>query len=174
MSKMKLAPAQPTEDDARLVMEWRNDPLTRQMSYHPDVKKWPDFYREFREEYFVLETLPPLFAEVGEERVAFVRFRPYEDPELEGELVDIGITVNPEKRGRGYATQAIRRATMVAHESGADIVVAEIKDVNEASLRAFVKADYEEYDRVYKELPGLVEPAPVVRYLARRATWELQ
>lgn len=35
------------EEDATLIMEWRNDPDTLRMSIHTQPKMWDTFYKEF-------------------------------------------------------------------------------------------------------------------------------
>ena len=90
---------QKCEDHARLIMGWRNDPETLRQSFHTEPKVWEEFYPEFLEEYFCFPDLPPLFALMGGERVAFLRFRPVAHPEdLNRRCCDISINVIPEKR----------------------------------------------------------------------------
>lgn len=144
--------AEPTEAMARRVMAWRNDAVTLAMSFTQTPKEWPAFMDEFCEEYFSCEGLPPLFAYDGDAPAAFVRFRDYEDEEFVGRCVDIGIIVDPEKRGRGYAVPAIRAAVAFSMDRGAETIIAEIKDGNTASIRAFRGAGFDSLDAVTKSL----------------------
>ena len=136
-----LEPAILAASDARLVMEWRNDPVTLAASFHVEPKLWPAFFEEYRA-YFDGAGPPPLFGVVLGERVAFLRFRPCADPEERGrKSCDISINVAPAARGRGFGRALIVAATShaLAHHA---LVLAEIKPGNAASTRAFLSAGY--------------------------------
>lgn len=156
---VRLEQARPVEEDARTVMRWRNDPVTRKMSFDSLPKQWPDFFEEYRTTYFDMPELPPLFGLYEGRRVAFIRFRPYFNDALPQPSVDIGINIDPAERGKGFSVPAIESATRLAFAEGAASVVAEIFEENEASLRAFVRAGYE---------PLIVEPPHDGINLARR------
>lgn len=165
---MKLIPAEPTEDDARLVMEWRNDPVTLSMSFHQQPKQWPDFLTEFQTQYFTHPDLPPLFGVVDDDvAVGFLRFRAYDDELPYAEACDIGVMVAPEERGKGYGHQLVMLGTFYIHEQDWPIVVAEILPHNEASIRLFKKADYQWLDAHDHHIPDLPEPVRVLRYIHR-------
>src|ERR1700758_264772 len=90
----------PVESDARLVMQWRNDPETLQMSYHSLAKQWKDFYPEFLRDYFAFPDLPPLFLIHDKQRAVFLRFRPVPNPfSIKRRCCDISIIVAPDLRG---------------------------------------------------------------------------
>jgi len=74
---------QPIESHARLIMEWRNDPVALQASFKTKKKQWETFYPEFLDEYLAFPNLPPLFVLQEGKRVAFLRFRPMVNPSSE-------------------------------------------------------------------------------------------
>jgi hypothetical protein len=49
------------ETNAKLIMEWRNDEITRKMSFNSNLKIWELFENEFYNNYFN-NIVPPLFA----------------------------------------------------------------------------------------------------------------
>src|SRR5690349_516539 len=87
----------PTEDDARQVMAWRNDPATLSASFHRDPKVWDSFWPEFRDRYFAHPDYPaPTFVLNNGRRVGFLKFEPVRHPEnVGGRTVDISINLAP-------------------------------------------------------------------------------
>jgi len=145
----------PTEAHAHLILEWRNDPLTRQMSFNQAEQSWEQFWSTFSDLSFRNPNLPPLFILKDRERVAFVAFRAIAhpvNPRLSG--CEISINVAPQARGQGVATQALKLALEFLKKQGIDEVWAEIKVENQASIQAFQKAGFifrEELDKAHPE-----------------------
>jgi sialic acid synthase SpsE/RimJ/RimL family protein N-acetyltransferase len=141
----------PVEAHARLILEWRNDPLTRQMSFNQAVQVWEVFWPDFQVTSFRNPALPPLFVLKNGARVAFLAFRPVAHPAHPRlNCCDISINVAPEARGQGVATQALRLALDFLKRQGVDQVLAEIKVENQASIQAFQKAGFALLDEVDK------------------------
>lgn len=165
---IRLVEARPNEIDARLVMEWRNDPVTLANSYDGRPKVWETFWPHYLRDYFTLPGLPALFAVKDGERIAQLRFRLYEEIDLPGMSLDIGINLAPERRGQGLATPIIAAACNHAFAWGADRIVAETKPDNAPSRRAFERAGFVYRDEIernpWRELP----PVAVVRYVLER------
>ncbi|MCL4234412.1 MAG: GNAT family N-acetyltransferase, partial [Deltaproteobacteria bacterium] len=147
--------------DARLVLEWRNDPTTLGHFFHRTPKTWDHFRREFREEYFRQAHLPPLFAVSNGERVAFLRFLPYGGRRA---ACDVSINVAPGRRGQGIGAAVLRAVQDVLRSSGIDEIVAEIRPDNVASRRAFQAAGFSFWDETQKRLIDLHDPIDIVRY----------
>ena len=161
---VQLLLAEPTDDDALLVMRWRNDPTTLAASFHQEPKVWPAFQAEFAR-YFDA-SIPPLFGADDGERLAFVRFRDVVKPALGPRLVvDISINVAPEARGRGVGTRIIALASARALEQ-ADAVLAEIRPGNAASVKAFLAAGYSRIENGTHEVEGVA--VAVERFVLRR------
>lgn len=163
---MKLEPAQPTEEHARLVMNWRNDPITLSMSFHKTPKQWPAFYEEFQQQYFTEASLPPLFGVVNGEKVGFLRFRPYEG--VGESACDIGIMIAPQHRGKGYGNMLVIAGTQFIHEQGWKTVVAEVLLHNVTSIRMFVRCGYQQLDEYHRIVSDLPYPITVFRFIHRK------
>lgn len=163
MQQITFQDAQPTEADAAMVREWRNDPTTLKFSFHTEKKTWPSFLHEFCEQYFPGGRLAPLFALHKGERIGFLRFRPYRLAGEEGEeAVEVNVNLAPQFRGLGLGAEVIRRATELLMERGFTVAVAEIKRDNTPSIRAFERAGYLFYDATVREVEG-VGAVPIYR-----------
>ena len=141
----------PVEDHARLILDWRNDPVTRQMSFNQDVQAWETFWPNFQTVSFREPALPPLFVLKQGVRVAFLAFRAVAhtvNPRLKA--CELSINVAPEARGQGVATQALQLALDFLKHRGVDHVVAEIKVDNPASIQAFQKSGFDFIEEVDK------------------------
>ena len=121
--KLKLRAA--TESDARLLLEWRNDPLTRRSSKNDRPVAWEDHLR------WLSDTLSRgdrrlMIAELDGISVGTVRL------DLASDHCELSWTVSPSKRGLGIGKAMVALAIA---EARAPTVVAQIKADNVASLR---------------------------------------
>jgi len=163
-----LESAKKCESDARLVMTWRNDPETLKMFYHSQPKRWESFYTEYCTEYFTNPDLLPVFAYAEGETVGFLRFNAYEDAGIPGNVVDIDINLRPSKRGQGLGTEVLKRGVSHLFDKGYDAVIAEVKQMNIASIRAFEKAGFSYVDSMNKRIEDTGETVPIFRFMVRR------
>ncbi len=159
---LELETCRPEPDQARLVMDWRNDPQTLAMFYHHEPKRWPDFLDEFRADYFTDPELPPLFAVEAGRRVAFLRFQ-----RVEGDLVDVSINVDPAARGRGIGRRALIAARPWLAARGVRRVLAEVRVENPASQAAFLQAGYALLDETEKLVEDTGERCRIRRFVLR-------
>ena len=131
-----LRPA--TADDARLLLDWRNDPDARAASFDQEV-----IDMERHREWLAGRLADPGCALFVVEREGV----PAGSVRLEREgrdSAEIHVAVAPEARGAGVAGAALREASKRAGELlGAAVVRARVKPGNEASLRAFRTAGFE-------------------------------
>lgn len=131
-----------THDTAQQIMQWRNDPATLANSFDSRPKEWPAFYSEFLQQYCQDATLPCLFILKDGQRVGFIRFR-RQPSLLDGQrATDVSINIAPSERGKGLAAPALRACIQVARNAGIEVVLAEIKADNKASVAAFEKAGF--------------------------------
>lgn len=159
----------PNENDAALIMHWRNDPETLRMSIHSRPKMWDSFYKEFLKDYFCFPLLPPLFILMDGERSAFASFKPIEHPEHTNQrrCVEISINVAPGLRGQGLGTAALIALKKWIKQQGFDDIYAVIKPENIASQKAFLAAGYEPIGKGTRSLDETNETIEVNRYLVR-------
>ena len=133
--------AQKNQRDARLIMTWRNDPVTLAMFYHQEPKVFRSFWSEYLSDYFRHSELPPVFALIADHEVAFLRNNFYLHPKLPHNCVDIDINVAPKMRGKGIGTAVILAMTTRLLKRY-DCVAAEVKKSNTASIKAFKNAGF--------------------------------
>ncbi|MBA2727572.1 MAG: GNAT family N-acetyltransferase [Parachlamydiaceae bacterium] len=153
-------------DDARLVMEWRNDPATLQGSFHSEPKHFDTFLEDYRE-YFAFPELPPLFVLDDGKRAAFLRFEPVESPSyVKRRCCEISIIVSPEFRGRGIGTASLSEIKSWIKQQGYDELYAEVKCNNPISQKTFEKAGYSQLPEAIKYLDDSGDEVPICRYVA--------
>lgn len=161
----RLVPVARMREDARLIMEWRNDPSTRVMFFHDEEKSWPEFWDEFQNYYFDPDLPPPQFLHCDGQPVAFIRFEPTRGEDAgEPDAIGIGINVAHEQRQKGFGLAALHRAEGFLGGLGYRRILALVKIENTASLKLFRAAGYEDTGRVSIDVDGLPDPVPVVRF----------
>ncbi|GAG99641.1 unnamed protein product, partial [marine sediment metagenome] len=75
---------------AKLIMKWRNDEITREMSFNQELKKWEEFKNEYYNNYF---NNIPLFITLNGIKIAFVSYIKKTE-----EIYIIGINLDPNYR----------------------------------------------------------------------------
>ncbi|GAB4238380.1 MAG: hypothetical protein Tsb0021_18110 [Chlamydiales bacterium] len=156
----------PNEEDGQLILSWRNDPLTLRMSYHSQKKTWEEFSHEFYSQYFIHPELPPFFAGRRGKKVGLIRFRYVEDPvNPKKRCCDLSLVVDPEARGQGLGSCILQSLIPWLKTRPIDTVLAEIKVENEASLKTFVRAGFQELDRVDKYIEDIGQWVRIARFI---------
>lgn len=134
---LQLRPAQ--KEDAHLLYEWVNDPVTRQMSFSTAQIPWEDHLSWFKKRLLsescrLSLALTHEGAPAGQVRL-----------DLEARTATLSLSIAPEERRNGYATKLARLAASDALNDGwCDEVYAWVKPDNIASLQTFRKAGFEE------------------------------
>ena len=132
--------AEKNDENARLIMEWRNDEHTRRMFYCSDLKVWDSFSAVFRDKYFD-NYVPPLFACYNNEKIAFVGYvgNNTADSETDEQTCKISINISPKFRGRRLGKIIVTKSIDYINRSFPTTrrIIAEIKPENEASVRLF-------------------------------------
>lgn len=158
----------PTEDTMRLIMAWRNDPETLEMSFHHQPKTFHQFHGEFLNRYFRVRLLPSLFFLKDGERVAVLFFSEIIHPEnLRRRCCEISINVAPMYRAKGIGTICLTMVQNWVLNQGFDDIYAEVRKENIASQKAFERAGFEKLSDFLKVIEDINEPIPICRYLAR-------
>lgn len=133
---ISITPVSKTNNDAKLIMDWRNDSITRKNSLNQSVKTWDTFREEFYNNYF---KNIPLFALYNRQKIAFVSFLFHEDNSLK-----IGINLAPDFRGKGLSTPIIKESINYIKNNYPNIktIIAEIKETNLPSIKAFTNNNF--------------------------------
>jgi RimJ/RimL family protein N-acetyltransferase len=155
---LDLRPAR--AEDAALVWEWANDPVTRDSSFATAPIPWEDHVDWFTAR--LADPSRPLYLADGPDGtpVGQVRFDPFQ------EEAEIGVTVAPSARGLGVAAPLILAgARRTAATYATSTVHAHVRPENAASLAAFAAAGFEATGAAPAEVPAAVQ----LRWEARDA-----
>lgn len=123
-------------DDAKIILEWRNDPLTRENSFTKDPVdpethiKW--FNDKLSDENCSLFIMMDDTEQVGQLRIDKV-----------DNIGKISYMIAPDKRNMGYGKQLIKLAEGVIG-SNTKVLVGLVESFNEASKKCFIYNDYSE------------------------------
>jgi N-acetylneuraminate synthase len=154
------------DDEARLVMAWRNDELTRSASFNTDLLRWPDFWKGYLARQADTRLPKPQVLEDDGWPVAFVSFdRPKQAHHSEGGNIEVSIFVAPEERGRGYGLAALTMVERFLANLGYRRIVALVKPDNAPSIRLFRRAGYVRCELSQVDLPGRADRPEVITYL---------
>lgn len=123
-----------TIQDAQLLFDWANDPITRLNSFNTAPIKWADHVTWLNKKLSDPESIIYLVY-IGENPIGVVKF----DKGIE---TIIGVTVAPSQRGKGLGGAILRKACDEFWKINSEDVIAYIKKDNTASLRIFVKAGF--------------------------------
>ncbi|MBX3054996.1 MAG: UDP-2,4-diacetamido-2,4,6-trideoxy-beta-L-altropyranose hydrolase [Anaerolineae bacterium] len=126
-----------TKADMARLFAWANDPLTRQMSFHPTPISWEEHQRWFTvvlSQSGTLLTIIEMWVGDGWMSVAQVRI---------DEAGTVSINIAPEYRGQGLGTAVLREAVAFQHTIlSLTKLVAYIKSENQASQTIFSRAGF--------------------------------
>lgn len=126
-----------TIDDARIILEWRNDPLTRENSFTNDLIdpethiKW--FSSKLSDENCSMFIMMDDMERVGQLRIDMV----------DG-IGEISYMIAPDKRKMGYGKEIIKLVEEVIG-SNVKVLVGFVKNGNEASKKCFIVNDFSEF-----------------------------
>jgi len=140
MSECPIELRESVFDDAKLIFDWRNDPLTREASFSNDEIPWEDHIKWF-EQSLANPCRKIYIGENKQEKISFgqVRFDLISDLEAE-----ISIVIAPEFRSKGLGSILIKSGMekFCSTHPGIKTIVAMIKPSNPASKRAFQKCGF--------------------------------
>ena len=160
---IRLVPAQRTESDARLIMNWRNDPATRAASFDGAERRWEQFWPYFQTQYFLDDVPMPQFLTVDGQKVASIRFdRPRLEDYAIPDIVEISVHVAPEGRCKGYGSTALLQSEALLRADGFRRILALVKSDNRPSIALFEKVGYVTVDERVAALGGAL---PMIKVL---------
>ena len=127
-------------DDSNDILEWRNDPSTRQMSFNSDVisfsthNKWFNNGLQNKNRYL-------LIVEEEGRKISVVRF----DIKEEKRTAEISINLNPLERGKIFSSTVISKSISyfnIINNKRIKTIIAKIKKKNIVSKRSFMKCGF--------------------------------
>ena len=167
-SSFTVETAKPVETDARLVMKWRNDPVSLASFFHRTPKIWETFWQEFQSDYFSNQNPTPIFCLVDGVRFGFLRFNRLENTSFSNTATcDISINLDSSVRGQGLGVKALILAEHYIRTLNYDQIYAEIRIENTASIKSFEKAGYQRLDQIIKHIDDTGEDCKIFRYLLK-------
>ena len=127
-----------TKTDCQLYFDWANDEEVRQHSYNQHKI---DF--EVHEKWFLKRIEDPHFTFLVFENYELIPVGQVRIEKKENELAVIGISIDAKQRGKGYATQILKKAVREYKRLHSSTKIeAFIKETNQASVAAFTKAGF--------------------------------
>jgi UDP-2,4-diacetamido-2,4,6-trideoxy-beta-L-altropyranose hydrolase len=143
---MKLSIRRVTEEDARQLWLWANDPDVRLASFQSGRISWEEHRNWFRERLQDPLTYMYLVLDGRGSPVGVVRFQGSDHP-LRHAIVSI--TIAPKYRRRGFGSSALGLAALqVRRESSISTLTAHIRSGNRASLQTFLKAGFQDHGTI--------------------------
>lgn len=135
---IKIIPIEKNDEDAKLILEWRNNEISRKNSFNSELKTWESFREEFYNNYFKNISL---FATYNDKKIATVYFIYSENLST---TVKIGINIDPNYRGKGLGSRIITEGIEYVKNNYKDIknIIAEIKSTNIASIKSFIRTGF--------------------------------
>lgn len=127
------------EEDCRLIWEWANDPEVRAVSFKSESIPWEQHVQWFNSK--LNDTRCFFFIVMNNEELPIGQIR----YEIEEDQAIISISLGREFRGKGYGSTVIRVASQkFFNVSNVDVIHSYVRQGNEDSARAFVKAGFKE------------------------------
>jgi len=164
--KISLRLVRLDEADARLLLRWRNDPITRNASFDTAERDWIAFWPWFRDSYVRPDLPPPVIVEIDGTPAASIRFdKPRVARHTSSDAVEISIHVAPEVRRRRVGLEALALCRSYLAAQGRRTIVAIVKAENEASLRFFARAGYRRVGTDSVNMLSEAPPAEVVVFV---------
>ena len=127
-------------DDSNDIFEWRNDPITRQMSFNSDVVTFSTHNKWFENSLHNKNRYLLIVEEEGR-KISVVRF----DIKEEKSTAEININLNSLERGKRLSSTVISKSISyfnIINNKRTKTIIAKIKKKNIASKRSFMKCGF--------------------------------
>ena len=127
-------------DDSNDIFEWRNDPITRQMSFNSDVVTFSTHNKWFENSLYNKNRYLFIAEEEGR-KISVIRF----DIKEEKSTAEISINFNPMERGKRFSSKVILKSISyfnIIDNKRIKTIIAKIKKKNIASKRSFMKCGF--------------------------------
>ena len=120
---------------SEMLWEWRNDPLTRQMSNYAEKISWED-HSCWYEKVLLDNSIKLYIGEEGEIPVGVLRFDKCHNEEY---VYEVSINISPTSRRKGFGKQLLTNGTrrFLREVENCKFIRAEVKKDNESSNKLF-------------------------------------
>jgi RimJ/RimL family protein N-acetyltransferase len=119
------------------VFEWRNDKITREMSFSSEKIKFKSHLYWFKN--MMNDNNQVVYIGIEEEdRVGICRF----NLDQKNKIAEVSINLNPKMRGKNYGFQLLSLSIERFFEKHKIDLIAKIKETNEPSKKLFSKAGF--------------------------------
>lgn len=134
------------EEDCKLIWEWANEPGARAASFSEEIIPWEDHLAWFNSKLQDPNCFLYIAVNRDEKPIGQVRY------DINDTEAVISVNLEKESRGKGYGNLLIgMSAKRLFSSAKIDAIHAFIKAENATSIRAFLKAGYEEVEMEYPE-----------------------
>lgn len=129
-----------TEEDCKIIFDWRNDPLTRSMSKNQNYIEWETFSSNFYNNYFISK-IPPVFGCINNNKVLYCGLY----NEINNSEFYVSLMMNPEYRSKKLAVPLLSKIIdyLLIMYPFITKIYAEIKPYNIASIKTFTNIGFE-------------------------------
>ena len=123
-----------SSEDSKEVLDWRNDPVTREMSMTTSVISWSD-HSDWFSKMLDSSTRIGFIGELGGEKIGVVFMH------VNKSTAKVSINLNPAHRGKKLAGRFLRKVMIEVQKLNPKIdqFIAEIKNANTLSAKIFVQ-----------------------------------
>ena len=137
-------------EDCRIIWEWWNDPVTREMMKANDIVPWED-HRAWYGKMIEDRDRVPYVGLVNSQPAGVFRY----DLQAIG-VYDVSINLNPAFRGKGYATRLlVKSIEYLRGEREVARIFAMLKKVNIPSMKTFAGAGFVYLDEPQRDYPRM-------------------
>ena len=139
-------------EDCQDIYNWRNDPVIREKSFNSEEIIYNSHVLWFKQK--LKNDLCRMYIfEKDDKKVGVIRF------DINSGVAKVSVMLNPYFFGKKFGAVIIRIGTEKFMHDCKEIkkVIAEIKKTNKASLKAFLKADYNKIDEEIGIITALYE-----------------
>ena len=135
--RIEITLVEKTEENAKLIHEWRNDEITRKMSFNTKIIEYSEFLDSFNNKYFN-NNIPPLFITLNNKKIGFIGCVKHDEEYI------LGINLSPQYRNKGYGTLGLMKSIKFIKDNYKFVnkIIAKIKEYNTSSIKIFERCKF--------------------------------
>ncbi len=126
-----------TTDDAGIILDWRNDEITRKNSFSSEIIALEDHVKWLERKLTDPDCHMYILEDEGR-AVGNIRFDVLDN----GNVAEISYMVSPNERGHGYGKKILLMADDIVKPLGVKVLTGLVKEDNIASRKCFEAAGY--------------------------------